>query len=224
MNVKLAAVTAFFVSATIISCQNSGNEASKGGANQNFLTSEQRQILQDDSLEKAMYSEDEDFDDTIDILTSRKNIKKPKPDTFGMKVKYNSVAKPCIDTFQKVMKLYGIDEQSTGSMPTQPPKSLRITSFEVFRGKELKQFIRYAANKRPGIIGRKKKLAVRVEFGIYTRKVADSLMKPERYGRICAFLVTRLYEKSKKKKWKLIDDDPTEDVDDYSFDFGGIHP
>lgn len=122
------------------------------------------------------------------------------------------------------MATYGIDELDPRTINLRVPTSLKITLFEGFRGKEMKKFIRQAARNRKGLFGKNKRLAIRVEFGIYTRKVANDLHVPKRYGRICVFLVTKLYEKKKGNKWAVLDNDPDEDADDDAFNFGGIKP
>jgi hypothetical protein len=148
------------------------------------------------------------------------------------------------------MAKYSVTNTAT-SGPIDPPlvdsPIVQLTTREIFRGKELKKFLRKAARQHSKFLGLPSPIntSVRVVLGICTKKYADSVGDPSRTGRICLFLATGKFDDTKggpKGPWSLLTkeyltsskEDPEKanflhkllhgDDDLEVFDFGGLEP
>jgi hypothetical protein len=136
-------------------------------------------------------------------------------------------ADDCIKKFADSMANHGIVPGLPRDTNLLVKRTLTLTDYEYFRGYEVLDFLRKAQKLRGkwyelGTV-KKKRLCVRVEFGIYTPEYCAKRGDPSKVGRIAVFLCSRAWtEDPITHKIRFFDvEDPG---DPQSFDFGGIHP
>jgi hypothetical protein len=191
------------------SCQQSSNATQANISEKRYLTDAEKDLLREDTLIKEF------FEDTTYIGAINK-FAPPGPRYFGKIVPYKE-AEPCIKLYEETMKKYGI-VRSPVTTPITITPTLKITLSEIFRGKELKTFIKNAAGIHGGVFSNSKHAAVLVVPGIYTREFVAN-RDPSREGRIGMFLITHKYDYDTTHKQVFNDE-----IDNDAFDFGGIEP
>jgi hypothetical protein len=215
MKIKILINALIIGSMVFFSCRNSDTSVRQGDNDQSCLTTVQKEILKEDSLLNELFDDTSEFYQSVGFAAAPANRS-----NYGTIVDYEDV-KPCLDFYKTTMAQYGIDERDPTGIDLRVLTSLKITWAEIFRGRELKKFIKNAAALHRTLFRNNKNLEIQVRLGRYTHDFAAEY-DPTREGRLCVFLVTKLYRDistdSTKRVW--VEDG----FDKKSFNFGGMEP
>ena len=196
------------------------------------LTKDQQEILDNDAIIKEATMED-DISFTKDSTTEFTGMEVPR-----------EILDSCFAMYDTVMRHHGFMPEPLVT-PTIMATALKTTQRESFRYLEMQRFLAKAAKNYRSLTGsRKKRMAIHIAFGIYTKsyiRYVDSVRNAnfirsgqqeltpgeknwrqrnsDRVGRIGVFLVTKPVVSNTTPQTATAPKD-----DKFAFDYGGLEP